>query len=111
MNIIGLSNFDQTTYFSDKKSDDCVIIQGKQSAVACTFLSPPQPSGFQLFVGGRYHNLKNGKEASEDTEESPAGCAGEGKQNKKNSRREQDGLQITDNKHYVREKVSSFFRT
>ena len=29
--------------------------------------------------GGRCHNLKNGKEASEDTEESPAGCAVEGK--------------------------------
>ena len=34
--------------------------------------------------GGRCHNLKNGKEASEDTEESPAGCAREGKQNKRN---------------------------
>ena len=29
--------------------------------------------------GGRCHNLKNGKEATEDTEESPAGCAEEGK--------------------------------
>ena len=29
--------------------------------------------------GGRCLNLKNGKEASKDTEESPAGCAGEGK--------------------------------
>ena len=29
--------------------------------------------------GGRCHNLKNGKEAREDTEESPAGCTGEGK--------------------------------
>ena len=26
--------------------------------------------------GGRCHNLKNGKEASEHTEESPAECAG-----------------------------------
>ena len=26
------------------------------------------------FGGGRCHNLKNGKEATEDTEESPAGC-------------------------------------
>ena len=34
--------------------------------------------------GGRCHNLKNGKEASEDTEKSPAGCAGEGKQYKGN---------------------------
>ena len=34
--------------------------------------------------GGRYHNLRNGKEACEDTEESPAGCAGEGNQNKRN---------------------------
>ena len=32
--------------------------------------------------GGRCHNLKIGKEASEDTEESPAGCAGEGRYNK-----------------------------
>ena len=31
--------------------------------------------------GGRCHNLKNGKEARENTLESPAGCAGEGKQN------------------------------
>ena len=30
--------------------------------------------------GGRCHNLRNGKEASEDTEGSPAGCAGVGKQ-------------------------------
>ena len=33
--------------------------------------------------GGRCHNLRNGKEASEGTEESPAGCAGEGKQKKR----------------------------
>ena len=33
---------------------------------------------------GRCHKLKNGKEASEDTEKSPVGCAGEGKQNKRN---------------------------
>ena len=33
---------------------------------------------------GRCHNLKNGKETSEDTEEGPAGCAGEGKQSKLN---------------------------
>ena len=33
---------------------------------------------------GRYHNLKNYKEATEDTEGSTAGCAGEGKQNKGN---------------------------
>ena len=32
--------------------------------------------------GGRCHNLKNGNEDSEDTEESPAGCAGEIKQSK-----------------------------
>ena len=32
----------------------------------------------------RCHNLRNGKEASEDTEESPARCAGEGKQSKGN---------------------------
>ena len=38
---------------------------------------------FPLY-GGRCHNLKNGKEASADTEESPAGCAGEGKQSKIN---------------------------
>ena len=31
-----------------------------------------------------YHNLKNGKEASEGTDESPAGCAGEGKQSEGN---------------------------
>ena len=29
---------------------------------------------------GKVNNLTNGKEASEDTEESPAGCTGEGKQ-------------------------------
>ena len=29
-------------------------------------------------VGGQCHNLKNGKEASEVTEENPAGCAWEG---------------------------------
>ena len=34
--------------------------------------------------GGRCHNLKNGKEVSEDTEESATGCAGEGKQNEGN---------------------------
>ena len=34
-------------------------------------------------IVGQCHNLKNGKEASEDTEERPAGCAGEGKQNKR----------------------------
>ena len=34
--------------------------------------------------GGRCHNLKNSEEASKDTEESPAGCAGEGKQSKGN---------------------------
>ena len=34
--------------------------------------------------GGWCHNLKNGKEATKDTEKSPAGCAGEGKQNKGN---------------------------
>ena len=34
--------------------------------------------------GGRFHNLENGKEASEVTEEIPAGCAGEGKQKKGN---------------------------
>ena len=33
---------------------------------------------------GRCHHLKNSKEASEDTGKSPAGCAGEGKQNKGN---------------------------
>ena len=33
-------------------------------------------------LGGRCHTLKNGKEVSEDAEESPAECAGEGKQNK-----------------------------
>ena len=33
---------------------------------------------------GRCHNLKIGKTASEVTEESPAGCAGDGKQNKIN---------------------------
>ena len=32
--------------------------------------------------GGRCRNLKNGMEASEVTEEIPAGCAGEGKQSK-----------------------------
>ena len=37
-----------------------------------------------LVGGGRCHNLKNGKEASKDTEESPAGCAREGKQSKGN---------------------------
>ena len=35
-------------------------------------------------TGGRCHNLKNDKEASEVTEESPAGCTGEGKQSKGN---------------------------
>ena len=34
--------------------------------------------------GGWCHNLKYSKEASEVTEESPAGCAGEGKQNEGN---------------------------
>ena len=29
---------------------------------------------FRANIGGRCHNLKNGKEASEDTEKSPAGC-------------------------------------
>ena len=39
----------------------------------------------QIGVGdGRCHNLKNGKEGSEDTEKSPAGCAGESKKNKRN---------------------------
>ena len=38
----------------------------------------------EAICGGRCHNLKNGKEASEDTEESPAGCAGEDKQSKGN---------------------------
>ena len=38
--------------------------------------------------GGRCHIDKNGKEASEDTEESPAGCAEEGKQNKGNKMKE-----------------------
>ena len=33
---------------------------------------------------GRCHNLKNGKKASEDTEENPARSAGKGKQNKGN---------------------------
>ena len=47
-----------------------------------TRLKDLQP--FCLYDGGRCHNLKNGKEASEDTEESSAGCPGEGKQNKGN---------------------------
>ena len=34
--------------------------------------------------GDRCHSFKNGKETSEDTEESPAECAGECKQNKGN---------------------------
>ena len=37
----------------------------------------------QSIGGGRCHNLKNSKEASEDTEESLAGCT-EGKQKKGN---------------------------
>ena len=37
-----------------------------------------------IYIGGPCHHLKNGKEASEDIEESPAGCAGEGKQSKGN---------------------------
>ena len=34
--------------------------------------------------GGRCHNFKNSKEASEVTEKNPAGCATEGKQSKGN---------------------------
>ena len=45
-------------------------------------------STFVIFLLGRCHNLKNGKESSEDTEESPAGCAGEGYRIKEISRRE-----------------------
>ena len=37
-----------------------------------------------MLLGGRCHNLENGKEDSEVTEENQAGCAGEGKQNKGN---------------------------
>ena len=36
---------------------------------------------FRLGAGGRCHNDRNGKEATEVTE-NPVGCAGEGKQSK-----------------------------
>ena len=45
---------------------------------------PPNKISGYATGGGRCHNLKNGKEASEDTQESPAGCPGEGKQNNEN---------------------------
>ena len=45
--------------------------------------------------GGRCHNLKNSEEASKDTEESPAGCAGEGKQSKGNWEKRKE--QVKDN--------------
>ena len=35
---------------------------------------------YPAILGGRCHNLKNCKEASEDIEENPTGCAGEGEQ-------------------------------
>ena len=41
--------------------------------------------------------LKNGRKPVKLQKESPAGCAGEGKQSKKNRRWEKDGLKINDN--------------
>ena len=52
--------------------------------------------------------LKMGRKPVKLQIENSAGCAGEGKQSKGNRRRENDGLKITDNKHYVRKKVSRF---
>ena len=46
--------------------------------------------GQPITGGGRCNNLKNGKEASEDTEEISAGCAGEGKHVKKGKEASED---------------------
>ena len=51
---------------------------------ACSTSTAPNPMSRFVFGGGRCHNFKNDKGASEDTEESPEGCVGEGKENKGN---------------------------
>ena len=50
--------------------------------------------------------LKNGRKPVKLQKESPAGCAGEGKQSKKNRRRGKDVLKINRQQLFVRKKVS-----